>query len=80
MLTNDFESGLTELMNLAEHGPVGMMCAEALPWRCHRSLVSDALFARGVRVLHIVGGAEASPHELTPFAAVENGRVTYPGD
>jgi uncharacterized protein (DUF488 family) len=78
MSTEDFESGLKELLDLATQGPVAMMCAEAVPWRCHRSLVSDALLARGVPVLHITGRAEPSPHELTAFAAVEDGRVTYP--
>jgi uncharacterized protein (DUF488 family) len=80
LLTEDFESGLAELLELAKQGPVAMMCAEAVPWRCHRSLVSDALLARGVPVMHVTGRSQPSPHELTPFAAVENGRVTYPGD
>jgi len=80
MLTDDFERGLAELLELAKRGPLAMMCAEAVPWRCHRSLVSDALLARGRTVMHITSSSEPSPHELTPFAVVENGRVTYPGD
>jgi len=80
MLTDDFERGLTELDELAKQKPLAMMCAEAVPWRCHRSLVSDALLARGRTVMHITGSSEASPHELTPFAVVKDGRVTYPGD
>ena len=80
MLTDDFERGLTELLELAKQERLAMMCAEAVPWRCHRSLVSDALLARGRTVTHITGSSEPSPHELTPFAVVENGRVTYPGD
>lgn len=80
MLTAEFERGLAELLKLAKDGPVTMMCAEAVPWRCHRSLVSDALLARGVPVLHIAGRSEPSPHKLTPFAVVNDGLVTYPAD
>jgi hypothetical protein len=53
------------------------MCAEALPWRCHRSLISDALVARGVEVVHLFGGT-SRPHELSPIARLEDERVTYP--
>ena len=56
------------------------MCAEAVPWRCHRSLVADALVVRGIRVLEIVSAAEPKEHKLTPFAKVEGTRVTYPSD
>jgi len=80
MLTDDFERGLTELLELAKQERLAMMCAEAVPWRCHRSLVSDALLARGRTVMHITGSSEPSPHGLTPFAVVEDGRVTYPAD
>jgi len=55
------------------------MCAEAVPWRCHRSLVSDALVARGATVLHILD-AKTSPHTLTSFAVVRDGLVSYPPD
>ncbi len=54
------------------------MCAEAVPWRCHRSLISDALTVRGVEVRHITSLAPPAPHKLTPFARTEGGRVTYP--
>jgi uncharacterized protein (DUF488 family) len=54
------------------------MCAEAVPWRCHRSLVADALIARGDEAREIVSEAKTTPHELTPFARVESHRVTYP--
>lgn len=80
MLTEDFEAGLAELRELASKGSVALMCAEAVPWRCHRSLVSDALVARGAKVEHITGSSRASPHRLTPFAKVEGTRVTYPGE
>jgi uncharacterized protein (DUF488 family) len=56
------------------------MCAESLPWRCHRSLIADALVARGVSVAHITNKAAAKPHVLTAFARVEGGRVTYPAN
>ncbi len=52
------------------------MCAEAVPWRCHRQLVADALVARGVEVRHVVGAAE-NPHRLTAFARVDGDRVVY---
>ncbi len=80
MQTPDFESGLAELRALAREGTVAVMCAEAVPWRCHRSLVADALAARGATVQHITGPSSASPHRMTPFAAVRDGRVTYPGE
>jgi uncharacterized protein (DUF488 family) len=53
------------------------MCAEAVPWRCHRQLVADALIARGVEVRHITSPGAAAPHTLTPFAHVEDGRLSY---
>jgi uncharacterized protein (DUF488 family) len=78
MQTPEFEEGLCELRALAKSGPVAVMCAEAVPWRCHRSLLADALAARGVVVRHIVGIGRITPHRLTPFARVEGRRVTYP--
>ena len=79
MLTPEFEAGLQKLLALADsRGPVAMMCAEAVPWRCHRSLVADALFARGIEVQHILGQAPRQTHRLTPIARVQDSRVTYP--
>jgi uncharacterized protein (DUF488 family) len=78
MLTPEFEEGLCELRELAKTGPVALVCAEAVPWRCHRSLLADALAARGVRVEHIVGKGRTTPHRITPFARIEGRRVTYP--
>ncbi len=78
MLTPEFEEGLRELRELAHQGPVAVMCAEAVPWRCHRSLLADALAARGVPVRHIVGPGRTAPHRVTPFARIEGRRVTYP--
>lgn len=80
MQTPEFERGLAELRALATAGRVALMCAEAVPWRCHRSLVADALTARGVHVEHITSATRSAPHRMTPFAVVEGTRVTYPGD
>ena len=62
----------------AARGPVAIMCAEAVPWRCHRQLISDALVGRGRDVRHIISEAEPAPHALNPMARVAGGRVTYP--
>jgi uncharacterized protein (DUF488 family) len=80
MLTEDFEHGLDELEALTEEGTVAIMCAEAVPWRCHRSLVADAVTVRGADVEDITGPGTPHPHRLTPFAHVEGTRITYPGD
>jgi 3-methyladenine DNA glycosylase/8-oxoguanine DNA glycosylase len=79
MQTPDFEAGLDALHELTRDGVVAMMCAEAVPWRCHRSLVADALSVRGADVRHIVGPAAPHAHRLTSFARVDGERVTYPG-
>jgi len=55
-----------------------LMCAEAVPWRCHRSLIADALLVRGVRVEDIVGSKKRTPHVLTAFADVDGLQITYP--
>jgi uncharacterized protein (DUF488 family) len=78
MQTAEFEAGLVELRSLARDGPVAIMCAEAVPWRCHRSLIADALFARGVTVEHIVGPGRTRSHRLTPFALLSGRQVSYP--
>jgi len=80
MQTEEFAEGVAELLALAASGPVALMCAEAVPWRCHRSLIADALFARGIVVHEIQSQRRATPHQLTPFARVEGERVTYPGE
>ncbi len=79
MQTPQFEESVAELLTFAAHGVTAIMCAEAVPWRCHRSLIADALTARGVAVEHIMSAASRKPHTLTPFARVEGNRVTYPG-
>ena len=75
MQTGEFRSAVDHLIALA---PATIMCAEAVPWRCHRSLIADALLVRGVDVRHITGAGAPAPHRLTPFARVEGGRITYP--
>jgi uncharacterized protein (DUF488 family) len=70
---------LVELKQLASATPVAIMCAEALPWQCHRRLIADAFVAAGWTVLDIMGPGKTPPHKLTEFAKVEGDLVTYPG-
>jgi len=80
METPEFTEALAELRALArDAGPVAIMCAEAVPWRCHRSLVADALAAAGDEVVDIMGPGKGTPHKLTSWARVEDKRVSYPG-
>jgi len=78
MQTPQFEDNLRELITLAEKVPTAVMCAEAVHWRCHRSLLADALVVRGVPVEHVHSRAGSQPHALTPFAELKGTRVTYP--
>lgn len=78
MQTPEFETALEPLIKLAKPKKCALMCAEAVPWRCHRSLIADALLVRGIRVADIVGGKRARPHKLTSFARVRGQRITYP--
>jgi len=79
MQTPEFEAALRDLIRMAEKERVAIMCAEAVPWRCHRSLIADALLAHDVRVEHILSVTSTQPHKLTPFAHVFGTEVTYPG-
>ncbi len=79
MQTPEFAAALDQLMDLARHQVVAIMCAEAVPWRCHRSLIADALHVRGIEVREIIGPQTVRPHILTPWAKVEGVNVTYPG-
>ncbi len=79
MQTQEFEKALKSLVAMAEEQRVAIMCAEAVPWRCHRSLIADALLVRGVRVEEISSPTRTQPHKLTPFAHVFGMEVTYPG-
>jgi uncharacterized protein (DUF488 family) len=77
MATDEFREAIENVMSTGSDVPTTVMCAEALPWRCHRWLVADALLARGCEVRHVLDAA-TEPHMLTAFARVANGEVTYP--
>jgi len=79
MQTAAFADALDQLVALAETTPVALMCAEAVPWRCHRGLIADALTARGIQVLNIMDKHRADPHVLRAFAHVDGTQVSYPG-
>ncbi|PYT30315.1 MAG: DNA repair protein [Acidobacteria bacterium] len=79
MQTPEFSEAVEELMETARKQQTAIMCAEAVPWRCHRSLVADSLSARGIHVEHIMSTTRRQPHTLTSFAKIEGKRVTYPG-
>src|ERR1700675_2163509 len=78
MQTSEFETGLRRLMKLAGQKRSAIMCAEAVPWRCHRSLIADALTIRGIRVDDIMSVNRSQIHSLIPFARVQGHRITYP--
>lgn len=78
MQTQEFASALEKLVAAASQEPVVMMCAEAVPWRCHRSLISDSLTVRGYPVEHIMSTTKSNRHSMTPFATVEGTSITYP--
>lgn len=78
MQTPEFERGLEELIQLAKQEQIAIMCAEALPWRCHRSLIADALLVRGIGTEDIMSLTHRSVHTLTSFAKVRGTSVTYP--
>lgn len=78
MQTSEFGENLFWLMGLVEKQRIALMCAEAVPWRCHRSLIADALCVRGVTVQEIVSPARVQTHKLTPFAQVKGRNITYP--
>ncbi|HTP42787.1 MAG TPA: DUF488 domain-containing protein [Nitrospiria bacterium] len=78
METAEFEAALQDLIQSAVKQHNAIMCAEALWWRCHRSLIADALLVRGIGVVHLMGPRKIEPHRLTPFAAMHNGRLSYP--
>jgi uncharacterized protein (DUF488 family) len=80
MLTEEFAEGVKRLLEIAGRKRTALMCAEALFWRCHRRLVSDFLLANGVTVQHIMPTGDLRPHTLTPGAAMDGSRVTYPGE
>jgi uncharacterized protein (DUF488 family) len=78
MQSGEFSIHLDRLVELALAGPVAIMCAEADPSHCHRSLIADALMIRGIGVIHLLTCESAIPHMLTPFAVIRNGFLSYP--
>lgn len=80
MQTAEFADSLQQMIEIAQREQVALMCAEAVPWRCHRSLVADALLARGIAALEIINPERTQPHKLTPFAQVDGTTVTYPSE
>jgi hypothetical protein len=80
MQTPEFEQNLQELVGLAYNDRIALMCAEAVPWRCHRSLIADALLVHGVRAEDIMSPTRRQVHTLTPFAKVRGATITYPAE
>jgi uncharacterized protein (DUF488 family) len=80
MQTPEFEQSVNELIQLAKHDRVALMCAEAVPWRCHRSLIADALLVRGIRTEDIMSPIRRTVHALTPFARIRGTAITYPAE
>jgi uncharacterized protein (DUF488 family) len=78
MQTQEFAHGLEELIELSRAHRTAIMCAEAVPWRCHRSLVADALGVRGIDVVEILSATSYRNHKVTPFARVEGVSIIYP--
>ena len=79
MQTREFEESLDRCVELAGQQRVALMCAESVPWRCHRSLIADALLARGIEVREITSPRDSRLHTLTPWARIDGTKVTYPG-
>ncbi len=80
MASAEFRDGLERLLQLARQKRTAIVCAEAVPWRCHRSLIGDALLVRGVHVEDIMSATSARPHEMTPFARVIGLNIVYPAE
>ena len=78
MQTEPFRLALASLSSIASQARTAVMCAEAVPWRCHRSLIADAMTSQGWRVLHILAKDKVDAHSLCAFARIDDGRVTYP--
>ena len=78
MQTACFAEAIEKLIEISKNENTAIMCAEAVPWRCHRSLIADALFIRGINVMHILSKTNSREHELTSFARVRGKIITYP--
>jgi uncharacterized protein (DUF488 family) len=80
MASDEFRTGLSSLLDLAREKRTAIMCAEAVPWRCHRSLIGDALLVRGVHVEDIMSATSLRPHQMTPFAKSRGLDIVYRAD
>jgi uncharacterized protein (DUF488 family) len=80
MQTPEFTDGTEQLIEIEKIKVVVIMCAEAVPWRCHRSLIGDALLVRNIKVENIMSAKTSSPHSMTSFAKVVGKSITYPSD
>src|SRR3954469_8568938 len=80
MATDEFRSAIDKLLSLADQQRVTIMCAEAVPWRCHRNLVADELTRRGIEVMHIIGAGAAKVHAINPHAQIEGDHLVYPDE
>jgi uncharacterized protein (DUF488 family) len=78
MQTGGFQSGLQQLIELLPKNQIAIMCAEAVPWRCHRSLIGDAMLVRGFHVEDIMAEKSSRPHKITPWAIIDGETITYP--
>jgi uncharacterized protein (DUF488 family) len=80
MQTVEFSAALEDLIELGKTKSIAIMCAEAVPWRCHRSLIADALTVKGVNVEHIFSETQRKPHSLTPFLKANDELLSYPDE
>lgn len=80
MQTPDFQKSLWDLIGLAKTDRIALMCAEAVPWRCHRSLIADSLLAHGIQTEHIMSPTRRDLHTFTSFARVDGMKITYPSE
>ncbi len=80
MQTEEFHIGILALLELGKKTNLAVMCAEAVPWRCHRSLIADSLTVHGMQVIHILGKDSSQPHRMTPWAKVDGLEISYPGE
>ena len=78
MQTDTFAQAIDQLIKYAQQDQIAIMCSEAVPWRCHRSLIGDALLARHIDVEDIISLTSCKPHTMTPWARVKQNKVTYP--
>jgi uncharacterized protein (DUF488 family) len=77
MASAAFAQGMRQLLELARDSRIALMCAEAVWWRCHRSLIADALCVRGIEVVHILDAGHSTPHPMTQPARIVDGRLSY---